>query len=43
MLTQRDTADLKQERWFDVLGWIGLALVIAGTTCQIIANTSWVM
>ena len=38
-LEQRDTADLKQERLYDLLGLIGLVLVIAGTLCQIIANT----
>ena len=37
-LQQRDEAARKQERVFDVLGWIGLVLVIAGTGCQIIAN-----
>ena len=41
ILEQRNAADLKQERLFDVLGWIGLSLVIVGTIRQIVANTSW--
>jgi hypothetical protein len=34
-----DEADLKQEKIFDLLGWIGLLLVTGGTICQIIADT----
>jgi hypothetical protein len=38
LLNQTDTANLKQEKLYGVLGWIGLAFVVAGTACQIIAN-----
>jgi hypothetical protein len=39
ILNQRDADDLRQEKLFDIFGWIGLVLVIAGTACQNIANT----
>jgi hypothetical protein len=38
-LQQRDEAALKQEKVYERLGWVGLALVIVGTACQIVANT----
>jgi hypothetical protein len=38
ILEEKDTADLKQERLYDVLGLVGLVLVVTGTACQIIAN-----
>lgn len=31
-------SDIKQERRYDVLGWIGLILVIVGAACQIVAT-----
>jgi hypothetical protein len=37
-LNEVDQADLKQERQFDVLGWIGFVFVIAGTICRIVAT-----
>ena len=36
--SQIDQTDLKWERLYDVLGWLGLAFVIIGTACQIISN-----
>ncbi len=40
VLAQKDEADLKQERRYDVLGWVGLVLVVVGTGAQIIASLS---
>jgi len=35
---QLDQNDIKAERWYTILGWIGLILVVAGTACQIKGN-----
>jgi hypothetical protein len=40
LLEQTDTDALRQEKRYDILGWIGLVFVVCGATCQIIANTS---
>ena len=37
-LQQRDESAIRKERWFGVFGWIGLALVVAGALCQMVAN-----
>jgi hypothetical protein len=33
-----DEADLREERIFNAMGWIGLILVLLGTLSQIMAN-----
>jgi hypothetical protein len=38
VLESVDEADVREERRYDVLGWIGLVLVVAGTGAQIIAS-----
>ena len=38
ILNDTDKAYLKQEKLYDALGLLGLALVILGTVCQIVAN-----
>ena len=35
ILEQKDETDKKQERCYDILGWIGIALVVLGTLSQI--------
>jgi hypothetical protein len=37
VITPPDPREIKAERWYDVLGWLGLALIVLGTTAQIIA------
>jgi len=35
-VTTRPTpARLKEEKWYTVVGWIGFALIVIGTFCQI--------
>jgi drug/metabolite transporter (DMT)-like permease len=34
----RDQNQIKLERRYDRLGWLGLVLIVVGTVCQIIAN-----
>src|SRR5262245_13268955 len=35
-----DQDQIRLERRYDVLGWVGVICIVAGTVCQIIAN--WV-
>ena len=35
-----DQKQIKRERRYDLLGWVGLICIVVGTVCQIIAN--WV-
>ena len=35
-----DPKKVRTERWYDVLGWLGLALIVLGTVAQIRATLS---
>jgi hypothetical protein len=38
LLNEIDQQAIREERRYDVLGWIGLVLVLIGTAFQIVAN-----
>jgi hypothetical protein len=35
---QIDESELKTDRWYEFLGWVGLVMAVGGTLCQIAAN-----
>lgn len=41
ILEQKDQSDIETEKLYGALGWIGLALVILGTACQVAANVPY--
>lgn len=38
ILEQKDQGDIKSEKLYGTLSWIGLVLVVFGTACQIASN-----
>jgi drug/metabolite transporter (DMT)-like permease len=38
IMRETDKADLKQEKLFDVFGWVGLTFMLAGTAAQVYSS-----
>ena len=38
VIQQRDEKAARLDVWYGILGWLGFALVLIGTLCQIAAN-----